>query len=123
MIMFDIEWGYYNLRIRKEDWLLTAILTDKGLYEWVIAPIGLKNLPTQFTRYITFLLQKYLNKFIAVYFDNIIIFSKDPVLHDYHITCIIDKLIKAGITLKIKKCEFDITTVKYLGMVYSPEGL
>jgi hypothetical protein len=85
--------------------------------------MGLKNLPTQFARYITYLLREYLNKFIAVYFDDIIVFSKEPELHDSHVRSVIDKLMKAGIMLKIKKCEFDTTTIKYLGMVYSLEGL
>jgi hypothetical protein len=44
MTMFDVEWGYYNLRMKKDDILKTAILMDKGLYEWVVAPMGLKNL-------------------------------------------------------------------------------
>jgi hypothetical protein len=123
MTMFDVEWGYYNLRMRKEDIPKTAILTDKGLYEWVVAPMGLKNLPAQFARYMTYLLRDYLNKFVAVYFDDIIVFSKDPELHDGHVRSVMDKLMKAGITLKIKKCEFDTTTVKYLGMIYSTEGL
>jgi hypothetical protein len=70
-----------------------------------------------------YLLKDYLNKFIAVYFNNIIVFSKDSKLHDGYIQNIIDKLIKARITLKIKKCEFNITTVKYLGIIYSIEGL
>jgi hypothetical protein len=70
-----------------------------------------------------YLLKNYLNKFIIVYFDDIIVFSKDPELYDGYVRSVIDKLIKTGITLKIKKYEFDITTVKYFGMIYSMEGL
>ena len=66
---------------------------------------------------------EYLNKFVAVYFDDVIIFSKKSEEHDEHVRLVMTKLMNAGLTLKIKKCEFDTTTVNYLGMVYTPEGL
>ena len=70
-----------------------------------------------------YLLKDYLNKFIAVYFNNIIVFSKDSKLYNSYIWNIIDKFIKARIILKIKKCEFDITIIKYLEIIYLIEGL
>jgi hypothetical protein len=60
---------------------------------------------------------------VVVYFDNIIVFFKDSKLYDSYIRSVIDKLIKVGIILKIKKYEFDTTTVKYLEIIYSIEGL
>jgi hypothetical protein len=60
---------------------------------------------------------------MAVYFNNIIVFSKDSKLHNNYIQNIIDKLIKIRIILKIKKYKFNITTIKYLRMIYSIEGL
>lgn len=123
MTVFDIRWGYYNLRMAKEDIWKTAFLTDKGLFEWVVAPMGLKNLPAQFARYMTHVLWKYLNKFVAVYFDDIIVYSKNVEEHDSHVRQVMKVLMDAGLTLKIKKCEFDATTINYLGMIYTPEGL
>ncbi|EED15766.1 gag/polymerase/env polyprotein, putative [Talaromyces stipitatus ATCC 10500] len=58
-----------------------------------------------------------------VYFDDIIVYSKDPNEHEGHVQQVMTKLMEAGLTLKIKKCEFDTTTVNYLGMIYIPEGL
>ena len=123
MTVFDVQWGYYNLRTAEEDIWKTAFLTDMGLFEWVVAPMGLKRLPAEFARYMTHVLMEYLNKFVAVYFDDVIIFSKKSEEHDEHVRLVMTKLMNAGLTLKIKKCEFDTTTVNYLGMVYTPEGL
>jgi hypothetical protein len=123
MTVFDIQWGYYNLRMAKEDIWKTAFLTDKGLLEWIVAPMGLKNLPAQFARYMTHVLWKYLNIFVAIYFDDIIVFSKNIEEHDGHVRQVMKTLMDEGLTLKIKKCAFDTTTVNYLGMIYTPEGL
>ena len=85
--------------------------------------MGLKNLPAQFARYITHILWKYLNIFVAVYFDNIIVFLKNIEEHNSHVRQVMTALMDKGLTLKIKKCAFDTTTVNYLGMIYMPEGL
>jgi hypothetical protein len=123
MTVFDIQWGYYNLRTAEEDIWKTAFLTDMGLFEWVVAPMGLKRLPAEFARFMTHVLIKFLNKLVAVYFDDIIVYSKNVEEHDSHVRAVMTELMKAGLTLKIKKCEFDTTTVNYLGMIYTPEGL
>ncbi|QKX57713.1 uncharacterized protein TRUGW13939_04831 [Talaromyces rugulosus] len=123
MTMFDVEWGYYNLRMKNDDIWKTAFLTDLGLYEWLVAPMGLKRLPAEFARFMTHILREYLNLFVAVYFDDVIVYSKDPKEHDNHVRLVMTKLMEAGLTLKIKKCEFDTTRVNYLGMVYTTNGL
>jgi hypothetical protein len=60
---------------------------------------------------------------MAVYFDNIIVFSKDSELYDGYIQSIINKLMKIEIILKIKKYEFNIIIIKYLRIIYSIERL
>ena len=94
-----------------------------GLFEWIIALIGLKWLPMEFVRYMTYILIEYLNKFIIVYFNNIIIFSKKLEEHDEHVWLVMMKLIDIGLTLKIKKYKFNIIIVNYLRIVYILEGL
>ena len=108
MIIFNIKQRYYNLQIKKNNIQKTAFLTDLELYEWLIALKELKRLPAEFTCYITYILQEYLNNFIAVYFDNIIVYLKNLKEHNQHIQFVIEKLIKAKLTFKIKKCKFDI---------------
>jgi hypothetical protein len=107
----------------KEDIWKAVFLMDKGLFEWVVAPMGLKNLPAQFARYMTHVLWKYLNIFVAVYFDDIIVFLKNIEDYDGYVRQVMKTLIDEGLTFKIKKCVFDTTTVNYLGMIYTPEGL
>jgi hypothetical protein len=71
----------------------------------------------------THVLWKYLNIFVAIYFDNIIVFSKNVKEHNSHIQQVIKTLIDKGLTLKIKKYTFNTTTVNYLRIIYTPEGL
>ncbi|EED14713.1 retrotransposon polyprotein, putative [Talaromyces stipitatus ATCC 10500] len=104
MTVFDIQW-------------------DKSLYEWAVTLMGLKRLPVEFAQFMTYVLIQYLNKFVVVYFNDIIVYSKDPNEHEGHVRQVMTKLMEAGLMLKIKKCEFDTTTVNYLGMIYTPEGL
>jgi hypothetical protein len=60
---------------------------------------------------------------VTIYFNNIIVFSKDSKLHNNYVQSVIDKLIKARITLKIKKCEFNTITIKYFKIIYSIKRL
>jgi ribosome-interacting GTPase 1 len=69
------------------------------------------------------ILREYLNKFIAVYFDNVIIFLKDLSKHTEHVREVMRKLHDAGLSLNIDKCKFNVTEVEYLGLVFTLEGL
>jgi hypothetical protein len=80
----DMRDGYHHLRIKKGDEHKTAFLTEFGLYEWKVMCFGLKNAPAEFARYMTENLYEYINDFVAVYFDDIIIFSKDLKTHWRH---------------------------------------
>ena len=70
-----------------------------------------------------YILQKYLNNFVTVYFDNIIIYLRNLEEHNQYVQLIIKELIKAGLTLKIKKYKFDITQVNYLEITYTTNRL
>jgi len=94
-----------------------AFITEYGLYEWVVACFGLKNAPAEFARFMSETLKEYLNEFVVVYFDDIIIFSKTMTEHWGHVRKVLEKLRKAKINLKIKKCEFAVQEVEYLGHV------
>src|SRR6266404_9640129 len=81
----DMRDGYHHLRIKKGDEHKTAFLTEYGLYEWTVVCFGLKNAPAEFARYMSDNLREYLNDFVVVYFDDIVIFSDDLETHSKHV--------------------------------------
>jgi hypothetical protein len=113
----DMRDGYHHMRIRKGDEHLTAFITEYGLYEWTVACFGLKNAPAEFARYMSNVLRPFLNDFVVVYFDDIIIFSKDEAEHWEHVRKVLKRLQEAEINLKIKKCEFGVKETEFLGHI------
>ena len=78
--------GYHHLRIREGDEKHTAFITEYGLFEWTVACFGLRNAPAEFARYyMSNILMEYLNEFVVVYFDDIVIFSKNESEHEEHV--------------------------------------
>jgi transposase InsO family protein len=119
----DMRDGYHHMRIRKGDEHLTAFITEYGLYEWTVACFGLKNAPAEFARYMSNVLKPFLNDFVVVYFDDIIIFSKDEAEHWEHVKRVLRRLREAKINLKIKKCEFKVKETEFLGHIINGETL
>ena len=117
----DMRDGYHHLRIRKGDEHKTAFLTEFGLYEWKVMCFGLKNAPAEFARYMNANLHEFINDFVAVYFDDIIIFSDDLTTHWRHVREVLSRLRSKGIRFKLKKCTFAAREVPYLGHMINGE--
>jgi reverse transcriptase-like protein len=113
----DMRDGYHHLRIKKGDEHKTAFMTEFGLYEWKVMCFGLKNAPAEFARFMTENLYEFINDFVAVYFDDIIIFSKDLKTHWHHVRTVLERLRKKKINFKLKKCVFAKKEVPYLGHI------
>jgi reverse transcriptase-like protein/integrase-like protein/chromodomain-containing protein len=118
----DMKDGYHHLRIREGDEHKTAFLTEYGLYEWKVMCFGLKNAPAEFARFMSENLREFLNDFVVVYFDDIIIYSDDLETHWKHVRRILQRLKEKEINLKIKKCEFAVKETEYLGHVINGES-
>jgi Reverse transcriptase (RNA-dependent DNA polymerase) len=113
----DMQDGYHHMRIREGDQHYTAFITEYGLYEWNVACFGLRNAPAEFARFMNHNLREFLNDYVVVYFDDIIIFSKDLDTHWEHVRRVLRRIREKGIDLKIKKCEFGVTETEFLGHV------
>jgi transposase InsO family protein len=113
----DMRDGYHHLRIRKGDEKYTAFITEYGLYEWTVACFGLKNAPAEFARYMSNILRQFLNDFVVVYFDDIIVYSNNPEDHWRHVKQVLEKIKEHKVNLKITKCEFGVKETEFLGQI------
>jgi hypothetical protein len=88
----DLTLGYHQLKIRESDIPKTAFHTRYGLYEYTVMSFGLTNAPTYFMYLMNKLFMEYLDKFVVVFIDNILIFSKTEEEHEKHLRMVLEKL-------------------------------
>jgi hypothetical protein len=118
----DLRSGYHQLKIRESDIPKTAFCTRYGLYEYTVMSFGLTNTPTYFMYLKNKVFMEYLDKFVVVFIDNILIFSKMEE-HEKHLRLILDKLRSNKLYAKFSKCEFWLTQVAFFGHVISAGGV
>ena len=102
----DLRFGYHQVRIKEEDILKTAFRTWYGHNELVVIPFGITNAPTTFMSLMNNVLSKYLDKFVFVFIDDILIYSKMKEEHDEHLHIILQVLREHKLYAKFTKCEF-----------------
>ncbi|GET61785.1 retroviral-like aspartic protease 1 [Rhizophagus irregularis DAOM 181602=DAOM 197198] len=119
----DLASGYWQIEMKEEDKEKTAFICSQGLYEFNVMPFGLKNALAIFQRTMNKIFKEYLDKFMNVYIDDIIIYSKNWNEHLQHIKIVLEELRKANMMLKLKKCEWAKKNVEYLGHIVGTDGL
>nr|GEX55209.1 putative reverse transcriptase domain-containing protein [Tanacetum cinerariifolium] len=102
----DLRSGYHQLRVREEDIPKTAFKTRYRHFEFIVMPFGLTNAPAIFMDLINRVSKPYLNKFIIVFIEDILIYSKSEEEHEVHLKTILDLLKKEKLYAKFSKCEF-----------------
>src|SRR6266540_6897644 len=102
---------------------VTAFITPWGLFEWNRMPFGLCNTPATFQWLMDQVLRKYLGKFILVYLDDIIIYSKTFKEHKEHVRLVFKALRKASLMMKLKKCKFVQKELRFLRHIISAKEI
>nr|GEY91039.1 hypothetical protein [Tanacetum cinerariifolium] len=118
----DLRSGYHQLRVREEDILKIAFRTRYVHYEFQVMPFGLTNAPALFMDLMNWVCKPYLDKFVIVFIDDMLIYSKDEKEHEEHLKAILELLKKAELYAKFSKCEFWIPKVQFLGHVIDGQG-
>ncbi|GJS44219.1 putative reverse transcriptase domain-containing protein [Tanacetum coccineum] len=119
----DLRSGYHQLRFCEEDILKTAFKTRYGHYEIQVMPFGLTNAPTMFMYLMNRVCKLYLDKFVIVFIDDILIYSKNKQEHEGHLKLILELLKNEELYAKFSKCEFWIPKVYFLGHVIDSKGI
>ncbi|GKA23067.1 putative reverse transcriptase domain-containing protein [Tanacetum coccineum] len=119
----DLRTGYHQLRIREEDIPTTAFRTRYGHYEFQVMLFGLTNAPAVFMDLMNRVCKPYLDKFMIVFIDDILIYSKSKNEHKEHLKTILELLKKEKLYAKFSKCDFWLESVQFLGHVIDSKGV
>ena len=114
----DVIAAFHKIRIKEGSEWITAFRTRYGLFEWLVMPFGLANAPSSFQRYVNWALREFLDDFVSAYIDDVLVFTQGTLRrHREHVTKVLERLQRAGLYIDIDKCEFEVTSTKYLGFI------
>ncbi|GKE54060.1 putative reverse transcriptase domain-containing protein, partial [Tanacetum coccineum] len=119
----DLRSGYHQLRIKEEDILITAFRTRYGHFEFQVMPFGLTNAPAVFMDLTNQVCKPYLDNFVIVFIDDILVYSKDEEEHGKHLKIILELLKKERLYAKFLKCAFWLDSVQILDHVINRSGV
>ncbi|GKD35722.1 putative reverse transcriptase domain-containing protein [Tanacetum coccineum] len=114
---------YHQLRVHEEDILKTAFMTRYGHYEFQVMPFGLTNAPTVSMDLMNQVCKMYMDKFVIIFIDEILIYSKNKEEHEEHLKLIFEFHKKEELYAKFSKCDFWLSKVQFLGHVIDSEGI
>ncbi|KAA3487640.1 DNA/RNA polymerases superfamily protein [Gossypium australe] len=119
----DLRSGYYQLRVKDSDILKTVFRTRYGHYEFLVICFGLTNAPAVFMDLMNRIFKLYLDRFVVVFIDDILIYSWDETEHAKHLRIVLQTLREKQLYVKFSKCEFWLHEVSLLGHIVSASGI
>ncbi|KAD5961899.1 hypothetical protein E3N88_13372 [Mikania micrantha] len=119
----DLRSGYHQLKIKDSDISKSAFRTRYGHYEFVVMPFGLTNAPAVFMDLMNRVFHDFLDKFVIVFIDDILVYSKSKKEHEEHLRAVLEILRQKKLYAKFSKCDFWLDKVAFLGHVISAEGI
>ncbi|XP_055960653.1 transposon Tf2-1 polyprotein [Mercurialis annua] len=119
----DLRSGYHQVRMNPYDVEKTAFRTHHGHFEFLVMPFGLTNAPSTFQSLMNDVFQKYLRKFVLVFFDDILVYSQTWEDHLHHLRIVFSLLQQHQLFLKESKCSLAQTQISYLGHIISEKGV
>ncbi|WVZ94213.1 LOW QUALITY PROTEIN: hypothetical protein U9M48_040134 [Paspalum notatum var. saurae] len=119
----DMRSGYYQIKIREEDIPKTAFSTRYGLYEYLVMSFGLTNAPAFFMYIMNSVFMNELDKFVVVFIDDILIYSKSEEEHKEHLRTVLARLREHKLYAKFSKCAFWLKEVSFLGHILYEKGV
>ena len=109
--------------MRTEDIPKTTFTSRYGLYEFTVMPFGLTNVPAYFVHLMNKVFMKFMDKFVVVFIDDILVYSRTPEEHAEHLRIVLGELRKHQLYAKFSKCEFWLRQVGFLGHILNQEGV
>lgn len=119
----DLRSGYWQIRVREEDVPKTAFRSRYGSYEWLVLPMGLTNAPATFMHLMNQIFREHLDKFVIVFLDDVLVYSRTLAEHRRHVRLVLDILRKHQLYAKESKCEFFRDHVDFLGHRVDRDGV
>nr|GEW03353.1 hypothetical protein [Tanacetum cinerariifolium] len=119
----DLKSGYHQLRVKEQDNPKTPFHTHYGHYEFLVMPFGLTNALAVFMDLINCIFHKYLDKFVIVFIDDILVYSKMKEEHEKYLSIMLGTLRQEKLYAKFSKCEFWLGQVAFLGHIVSVDGI
>jgi hypothetical protein len=119
----DLRSGYHQIKIRASDVPKTAFSTRYDLYEFLVMSFGLTNAPAYFMYLMNSVFMNKLDKFVVVFIDDILIYSKSEAEHAKHLRIVLQRLRDHKLYAKFSKCEVWLDSVKFLGHTISKDGI
>jgi hypothetical protein len=119
----DLRSGYHQIKIRAGDIPKTAFSTRYGLYEYLVMSFGMTNAPAYFMYLMNSVFMPELDKFVVVFIDDILVYSRNEAEHTKHLHIVLQRLRDHQLYAKLSKCEFWLREINFLGHTISQEGI